>query len=128
MLILKTFLTLGLLVALIGCRSGQQGEPSTNESAAKRPIIDAHMHAFTFEAWSNGNRPPHPTTGKPPDAKTSGDILRLTLEAMDRYNIKIGVLSGSLETVYAWKAKAPDRFLAAALFSGRPASDPAAHD
>ena len=123
-----TFLTFGLLVAPIGCRSGQPGKSAREESAAKRPIIDAHLHALTFEAWSNGIRPPHPTTGKPPEAKTSADILRLTLEAMDRYNIRVGVLSGRLETVYAWKAKAPDRFLAFALFSGRPASDPRAHD
>jgi hypothetical protein len=91
-----------------------------------------HLHALTFEAWSNktggGDLPPHPTTGKPPEAKTSADILRLTLEAMDRYNIRVGVLSGPLETVYAWKAKAPDRFLASAQFSGRPASDRTAVD
>ena len=50
--------------------------------------------------------------------------LRLTLETMDRYNITLGVVSGSPETVYAWKAKAPDRFLASVAFTGRPASDP----
>jgi predicted TIM-barrel fold metal-dependent hydrolase len=125
---IRAFLAFGLLGALIGCRSDQPGDAARAGSAARRPIIDMHMHAFTFETWSNGNRPPNPRTGKPPDAKTSTDILRLTLEAMDRYNIKIGVLSGRLETVYAWKAKAPDRFLAFALFSGRPASDPQALD
>jgi predicted TIM-barrel fold metal-dependent hydrolase len=123
-----TFLTLGLLVALTGCRSSPAGDTGRVETDAKRPIIDAHMHAFTFEAWSNDNRPPHPTTGNPPEAKTSADILRLTLAAMDRYNIKVGVLSGPLETVYAWKAQAPDRFLAFALFSGRSPGDPRGHD
>ena len=118
----------GLLGALIGCQSDRPDDAARYQSAARRPIIDAHMHAFTFEAWSNGNRPPHPTTGNPPEAKTSADILRLTLAAMDRYNIKFGVLSGALETVYAWKTQAPDRFLAFALFSGRSASDPSAHD
>lgn len=125
---IRTFLTFALVGALVGCRSGQPGDAARDQSTAKRPIIDAHMHAFTFEAWSNGTRPPHPTTGRPPEAKTSADIVRLTLEAMDRYNIKIGVLSGRLETVYAWKAKAPDRFLAFALFSGRSANDPRALD
>jgi predicted TIM-barrel fold metal-dependent hydrolase len=47
---------------------------------------------------------------------------------MDRYNIKLGVVSGRLETVYAWRAKAPDRFLASAQFSGRPATAPMAQD
>ena len=124
---IKTFWTSALLGALLGCRSDQPSD-TADASAAKRPIIDMHLHALTFEAWSNGVRPPHPTTGKPPDAETSADILRLTLEAMDRYNIKLGVLSGRLETVYAWRAQAPDRFLASALFSGRPASDPTAHN
>ncbi len=118
----------GLVAALIGCGSDQARDTVAAEPAAKRPIIDVHMHAFTFEAWSNGTRPPNPTTGQPPAAKTSADILRLTLEAMDRYGIKVGVLSGPLETVYAWKAQAPDRFLAFALFSGRSASDPGAQD
>src|SRR5512146_1483784 len=125
---IRTFWIAAFLGTVLGCRSDQPSDTASNASAARRPIIDMHMHALTFEAWSNGDRPPHPTTGKPPEAKTSADILRLTLEAMDRYNIKIGVLSGRLETVYAWKSKAPYRFLAAALFSGRPASDPAAHD
>jgi uncharacterized protein len=124
----RIFWTSALLGALLGCRSGQPADTASDASAAKRPIIDVHMHALTFEAWLNGDRPPHPTTGKLPEAKTSADIFRLTLEAMDRYNIKVGVLSGRLETVYAWRAKAPDRFLASALFSGRPASDLAAHD
>ena len=105
---------------------------ASDASAARRPIIDMHLHALTVEAWTKmtGVRdlPPNPTTGKPAAAKTSDDILRLTLEAMDRYNITIGVLSGPLETVYAWKAKAPDRFLASAKFGGRPASDRTAVD
>jgi predicted TIM-barrel fold metal-dependent hydrolase len=125
---IRPFWASALVGALLGCRSDQPSNAVGYASVAKRPIIDMHMHAFTFEAWSNGDRPPHPTTGKPPEARTSADILRLTLEAMDRYNIRIGVLSGRLETVYAWKARAPDRFLTSALFSGRPARDPAAHD
>src|SRR5512146_2498691 len=115
----RTFWTIGFSCLLIACGSDRPHDGARDGAAAKRPIIDMHMHAFTFEVWSQGTRPPHPTTGKPPEAKTSADILRLTLEAMDRYNIKIGVLSGRLETVYAWKAKAPDRFLAGAMFSGR---------
>ncbi|HSB63981.1 MAG TPA: amidohydrolase family protein, partial [Thermoanaerobaculia bacterium] len=120
-----------LLSVLLACRSDQPSGPASDAAAAKRPIIDMHLHAVTFEEFgtgSSGDRPPHPTTGKPPEAKTNADILRLTLDAMDRYNIKLGVLSGHLETVYAWKAKAPDRFLTSAQFSGRPAGDATAHD
>jgi uncharacterized protein len=121
---IKLFWIFALLCAFIGCRSNQPSDTARDATAAKRPIIDMHMHALTFEAYSNGERPPNPTTGKPPEAKTSADILRLTLEAMDRYNIKVAVLSGRLETVYEWKAKAPDRFITSASFSGRPKGDP----
>lgn len=126
----STFRILALCGILLSCRSVQPVQGGSVASG-KRPIIDMHMHAFTFEqfgTWSNGELPPHPTTGKPPEAKTNDDILRLTLEAMDRYNIKLGVLSGRLETVYAWKAKAPLRFLAGVEFSGLPASDTTARD
>lgn len=128
---LRTVWTVGLVATLIGCQSDHARDAARAGPAARRPIIDMHLHASTFEefgSWSNENRPPHPTTGKPPEAKTSADILRLTLEAMDRYNIKLGMLSGRLETVYAWKAKAPDRFLASVEFGGRPASDAKALD
>jgi predicted TIM-barrel fold metal-dependent hydrolase len=128
MQVITRFWTSALMGALLACQSDQPSVKASDASPARRPIIDMHMHALTFEAWSNGDRPPNPITGKPPEAKTSADILRLTLEAMDRYNIRIGVLSGRLETVYAWKATAPNRFFTSALFSGRPETDPTAHD
>ncbi len=127
----RTFLAFMITAALVACRSDQPPGRASDAPVTKRPIIDMHLHAFTFEehgTWSSANRPPHPTTGELPEAKTNADILRLTLEAMDRYNIKVGVLSGRLETVYAWKAAAPDRFMAGVEFSGRPATDTTASD
>ena len=120
---IRAFWIFALQGAFAGCRSEKPNDTAADASAAKRPIIDMHLHALSFETWPGGDSPPNPLTGKPPEAKTSADILRLTLEAMDRYNIKLGVLSGRLETVSAWKARATDRFLASAQFSGRPASD-----
>jgi len=127
---IRAYMASMLVGALLACRSAPPdgAAPTAN---AKRPIIDMHMHAVTFEEFGtlpSGEHPPHPTTGRPPEANTNADILRLTLEAMDRYNIKLGYLSGRLETVYAWKATAPDRFLASAQFGGRPASDATALD
>ena len=124
----RTFCIFALLASLIACRSDNRADKSRDAIREKRPIIDMHMHAYTFEEWAKGYRIPNPLTGAEPVAKTSADILRLTLEAMDRYNIKFGMLSGRLETVNAWKAKAPDRFLASALFSGRSAHDTTALD
>lgn len=119
----RTFWIFVLLGASAGCRSDQPSDTATDISVANRPIIDMHLHALTFEAPPFAGRPPNPLTGNPPEAKTTADLVWLTLKAMDRYNIKLGVLSGRLETVYEWKARAPDRFLASAQFSGRPTSD-----
>src|SRR5512134_1651699 len=124
--LIRAFWIYALLGAVVGCPANQSSDTAGSATAAKRPIIDMHLHALTFEAPPFADRPPHPLTGNPPEAKTSADILRLTLEAMDRYDIRVGVLSGRLETVYAWKAEAPDRFLTSAWFGGRPASDPTA--
>ena len=110
-----TFWVFGLSYVLIGGQADRPRDSASPSVVVKRPIIDMHLHALTFEEFgpsAKGTRPPNPITGKPPEAKTSADLLRLTLEAMDRYNIKLGMLSGRLEAVYAWKAKASDRFLA----------------
>jgi predicted TIM-barrel fold metal-dependent hydrolase len=81
------------------------------------PIIDMHMHAYIKLPRTPGGAPlsrpdfPLPGVTYPTSAKTDEDILRLTLEAMDKYNIALAVLSYPLENVYKWKAAAPDRFL-----------------
>ena len=58
-----------------------------NETAAqdRLPIIDMHMHP--------------------------GTSLSTPLAVMDRYNIVLGFLGGSLEDVYSWSAAAPGRFI-----------------
>ncbi len=123
MRLISTLRVFAFLAVFSACRSDQAADTPADAARARRPIIDMHLHALTFETPPFANRPPHPLTGNPPEAKTTADLVRLTLEAMDRYNIKVGVLSGRLETVNEWKARAPDRFLASAQFSGRPASD-----
>ena len=131
-MISKNLGTFAILTFLLTCcRPNQPNKIPDERTTGKRPIIDMHLHAITFEEqgiWSETERPPHPVSGKPSEAKTDADILRLTLEAMDRYNIKLGVISGRLGTVYVWKVKAPDRFLAGAEFSGRPLNDTTATD
>jgi len=87
----------------------------------QRPIIDMHLHAPTDIRTPNGAirmRPcnPSPCQGTPPTAKTAGDVLTLTLEAMDRNNIVLGFLSQwPLDDVYRWVEAAPDRFIASPL-------------
>ena len=83
------------------------------------PIIDMHMHAFN-KMFRMPDGTPIPPVQYPDKSKRKGtalvnrdeDILRLTLEAMDRYNIVLGVVSYDLADVYKWKDAAPERFLA----------------
>lgn len=93
-------------------------QPSDALTQERPPIIDMHMHADTANKDANGNplsRPcnPMPCQGPPAQAKTADDVLRLTLEAMDRNNIVLGFLSQyPLERVYRWVDAAPRRFIA----------------
>ncbi len=83
------------------------------------PIIDMHMHANNT-VWKDADgrplsRPcnPRPCQGPPAQAETAEDVLRLTLETMDRNNIVLGFLSDrTLDNVYRWVDAAPGRFIA----------------
>lgn len=80
---------------------------------ARPPIIDMHMHA-SRPGRQPDPRPcyPEPSCDRVPAvAKSDADVLRLTLEAMDRYNIVLGFLSDTLESVDKWVQAAPGRFL-----------------
>ena len=82
------------------------------------PIIDMHMHArVTMPRTPSGDpipRPclPEPCVQHPSVASNDGDVLRLTLEVMERNNIVLGFLSDPLDQVYQWVDAAPDRFIA----------------
>jgi hypothetical protein len=84
---------------------------------ARPPIIDMHMHAFRVMAGPDGKPLPVPCAPQPcqstPALATSDDsVFRLTVEAMDRYNIVKGFLSSdNLPNLYRWVEAAPSRFL-----------------
>ncbi len=83
------------------------------------PIIDMHMHANNT-VWKDADgrplsRPcnPRPCQAPSAQAETAEDVLRLTLETMDRNNIVLGFLSQyPLDNVYRWVDAAPGRFIA----------------
>jgi hypothetical protein len=89
------------------------------------PIVDMHMHAdIPFDVPTGAPPPcrPHPCRGEG-KATAAAETLEKTLQAMDRYNIVKGFLSGSdLELVRKWAEAAPDRFIASPfiLEAGRP--------
>ena len=91
------------------------------------PIIDMHMHAdlppYDVPAGAPAPCRPEPCRGEGQATANHAQTLEKTLEAMERYNIVKGFLSGiDLEIVQEWVAAAPGRFIAAPfiLQVGRP--------
>ena len=87
------------------------------------PIIDMHMHARTSMLRDDNGNPmprecaPRPCEGLPALAQEDADVLRLTLEAMDEYNIVLGFLGDRPARVRHWVEAAPDRFIGAVGFN-----------
>jgi uncharacterized protein len=83
---------------------------------ARPPIMDVHMHAMSVGARTAGMLCVNDAIpcDRPASAyRTNEEIMQGTLEYMDRYNIVLGVLSGS--EVRRWTAAAPGRFIPAAF-------------
>src|SRR5436305_15028023 len=84
--------------------------PTATEQA---PIIDMHMHAGAPGAAAGAAPPCFPIAfgvPAPGPAKADDELLRSTLEAMRRHNVRLGFLSDSQLNVETWLAAAPDRF------------------
>lgn len=92
---------------------------------APDPIIDVHMHARTSAVWTEAGTPsdmpcfpvgcePYPTI-----VRSDADVMGLALEAMERNNIILAVVSdAALSRVFQWAETRPGRFLAgAAVFN-----------
>ena len=95
-------------------------------SAQRLPVIDMHMHAGEPYVPSGELSPCFPASFCDPRAgaaRTGDNLLRSTLQAMDRQNIVLVFLSDSRSSVDAWFAEAPDRFMRSVLIS-----DPARAD
>ncbi len=103
--------------------------PILVHSQDRLPIIDMHMHARTSMLRDDNGNPmprecqPRPCEGLPALAREDDDVLRLTLEAMDEYNIVLGFLGDRPARVRHWLEAAPDRFIGAVGFN--PDLDPA---
>ena len=98
--------------------------PTLADSQKPLPIIDMHMHALTSVLRDENGQPrarpcsPRPCEVASAAALSNEDLLRVTLEAMDQYNIVLGFLSGSSpDSVKAWIAESPGRFIGGVFFS-----------
>lgn len=82
-----------------------------------------HQHA-RFKVWLDETGNPYPRMCFPAPCESElakatkdEDILRLTLEEMEKYNIVKAVVSDeNLDDVYKWKASAPEKFITGCAF------------
>lgn len=106
---MKSITSFLLVAGLAGLAVGEE---------ERLPVIDMHMHANDVILDANGvplSRPcnPKPCQGPPGQATTAEEVLKFTLEAMDRNNIVLGFLSmWPLDNVYQWVDAAPGQFFA----------------
>ncbi len=105
------------LLAVLFCVS-TPGQP-----AGQQPIIDMHLHAFSFDEMGVP-APPNEVTGKSPAAKNDEEAMRATLAELRKFNIVKAVASGPPELVRRWREAAPDIVLGGA-FTGPGAELPA---
>jgi predicted TIM-barrel fold metal-dependent hydrolase len=85
-----------------------------NNERYKGPIIDIHLHAYLLE--TNHQRV-NPVTDKKPVSTTPHEHMLATVEAMTKYNIVLGLVSGPLEAVEKWRKFSPELFIAGAEFN-----------
>lgn len=108
-----------LLIALAGL-------PQLSEKKTTRlPIIDVHQHSLPMRFLPDGSPPPilcpndiEPCSNPPSRYQTDEEILRGTLEYMQKYNIVRSIVTAIPgEVLDFWLKSAPDRFV------GGPACD-----
>ena len=91
---------------------------AAGQAQERPPIIDMHMHApLTISRTAAGAPLPRPCfpdrfcSSGPAVTESDNDPLRLTLQAMDRYHVVLGFLSGAVANVDQWVRAAPGRFI-----------------
>lgn len=113
---MKILIILGFLsVMTLGCQT--QLKTQTNTSGTYTgPIIDMHLHSglpHDVPAGIPSLCRPEPCEGDGSSIVDSEELMKKTLEIMDRHNITTAFLSGvDWEVVQEWKRHAPSRFIA----------------
>ena len=118
---MKTLKILSFLLFL-----GPLSVPSLGQD--RPPIIDMHMHIgapLNLPAGAPAPCLPQPCIRKGQATATPSDNLEKTLEAMERYNIVKGFLSGlDLNELRKWAEEAPDRFILSPFIHEPEKADP----
>ncbi|MEP2772930.1 MAG: amidohydrolase family protein [Fulvivirga sp.] len=89
---------------------------TANNTENRLPIIDMHMHTGLPHHVPEGMPAicrPAPCEGEGQATVNATELMKKTMQEMDKYNIVKGFLSGvDYSSVQAWKKEAPDKFLA----------------
>jgi len=93
--------------------------PALSQERYEGPIIDMHMHVSSYylELGPDGKPMPFdcypaPCDGVVTAAVNEDDVLHMTIEAMERYNVVLGFLTGdSFARLEKWTSVAPGRFI-----------------
>lgn len=101
-----------VLLILVSLNAHSQDQLNVGQ---RPPIIDMHMHTGLPHEVPPGTPAlcrPEPCQGEGQPTTDPKALLQKTLEAMDRYNIVKGFLSGvDLSAVQQWTSAAPGRFI-----------------
>jgi len=84
--------------------------PQERSAPERPPIIDMHIHAFSWDHLGNPP-PPSPVTGKVPTARTDKEAMEASLAELRRYNVVRAVAGGWAEHVSRWSAADPKRVI-----------------
>lgn len=76
-------------------------------SQKREPIVDVHIHAHPL--WTRPDTAWYPKQWRRPSSNE--ELMRQTLQQMDKYNIVKAVASGDPKTIQQWVSAAPNRFL-----------------
>jgi uncharacterized protein len=100
---------LASLALLLWVGAGQ-AYPQQAPAPPRPPIIDMHIHAFSWDHQGDPP-PPSPVTGHVPTARTDKEAMEASLAELRRYNVVRAVAGGRPEHVSRWRAADPERIL-----------------
>lgn len=97
-------------LVLLLCASANHAFPQQALTPQRPPIIDMHIHAFSWDHQGNPP-PPNPLTGKVPPARTDKEAMEASLAELRRYNVVRAVAGGRPDHVSRWRASDPERII-----------------
>jgi hypothetical protein len=106
---MKFIRRLAPLVLLLSA-SANHAFPQQALTPQRLPIIDMHIHAFSWDHQGNPP-PPNPLTGKVPPARTDKEAMEASLAELRRYNVVRAVAGGRPDHVSRWRAADPERII-----------------